>query len=533
MEIPAKTHISSVCALGPAVEKISGLKSNSASPTDTWLVKFKPGVAVEGHAVRNGFLKIFIDPGSLPPSIASAQQFALLLGLDYELNVYTEVTNKLLHFHISPTYVWAVGAGRGCSYADLVNLLRGHIYERGTSRLLSETQTLDVLDRNLYYTLKQEPDRPAIDNTKEPSYGHGELFSTLKYSMILSESAGDAMTLSTWVKSSRFNNTDFWKIMFLTCVGCYGMSLSRMTHNDIHTGNVFIKDLGEVQQFVFSINGTPILISSRYMPLIYDYDRAYVKHLGENYLNKHFHNNFCELYSQCNIFVPNKDMIKVFCYLYRGLPSLRATILDVLTSGRAKQKLREVYSVEEDSCFLQEQNRLTGDVFAMPIEDYALMNDCVTIIFNVFKLIPTEPANYDLDKWGFKNIYCINKANFKRDGEVDIFKQNKELNYILATLRSMPTKPETKSVTRISSVPRGMSVDKSKISRSPTPSRRKSLTKKSRVRKTKKSEISHSPPWKTPSRKKSLTKKSRVRTSPRAARRKSASPRKEKVHGRS
>ncbi len=456
MEVPAKEQISSVCSLGPAVEKITGLASDSASPTDTWLVKFKPDFDVEGKPMRNGFLKIYIDPSSLSSKSASLQQIAFLRGLNYELDVYTEVTNDFLKYHVAPTYVRAIGAGRGCSYADLLNMLRSHIYARGTSRLLSETQMLDALDRNLYYAWKQAGGRPAIDDIRTPRLGDGYMFSTLRYSMILSESAGDAVKLSDWATSGRFNLTDFWKIMFMTCIGCYGMSLGRMVHNDIHTGNVFIKDLGEVQQYVFSVDGTPIVISTRYLPLIYDYDRAYVERLGDNYLNRFFHRDFCEGYSQCNILVPNKDIIKVFCYLYHGLPTLRSTILGILApTDTAQRKLEQVYNTGTDmgqTCFLQERNRFSGELLAMPLADYAYMNNCISVIANIYRLIPSESNKYNLDRWGLKNIYCINKANFDRSGKVDIAKQQHELNYLLSIVRpatSRAFKELVKPVTRV------------------------------------------------------------------------------------
>ena len=47
------------------IKNISGLKSNSASPTDTWILNFNPDVTYDNIHIKTCFLKIFIDQKDL------------------------------------------------------------------------------------------------------------------------------------------------------------------------------------------------------------------------------------------------------------------------------------------------------------------------------------------------------------------------------------------------------------------------------------------------------------------------------------
>ena len=65
------------------VERINGLSSNSASPTDTWILKFKPDASIYHRykKIDDCFFKIFIDTSKLNPDYEYLNE---LEGLSYE-----------------------------------------------------------------------------------------------------------------------------------------------------------------------------------------------------------------------------------------------------------------------------------------------------------------------------------------------------------------------------------------------------------------------------------------------------------------
>jgi len=55
------------CEMSRCVQRIQGLASNSVSPTDTWIIHFKPGVHYEMAPIKTTFTKVFVsfDQGSV------------------------------------------------------------------------------------------------------------------------------------------------------------------------------------------------------------------------------------------------------------------------------------------------------------------------------------------------------------------------------------------------------------------------------------------------------------------------------------
>ena len=86
-----------VCEIQDCIKKIQGFPSNSASPSDTWVVDFKKNTFYQDHKIYSGFLKIFINP-------ISAKKFKYpdngLISLDYELKIYRDIIRPLVDLNI-------------------------------------------------------------------------------------------------------------------------------------------------------------------------------------------------------------------------------------------------------------------------------------------------------------------------------------------------------------------------------------------------------------------------------------------------
>jgi hypothetical protein len=306
--------------------------------------------------------------------------------------------------------------------------------------------------------VNEERKRPAIqDNASMPidkiidysKWPH-------KYNMILLENMEDNLTLNKWLFMHSMDKdwTEFYNILFQVAVACYAMSLSKMVHNDLHSSNIFIKDLGVSTYFLYNINDTKKVIKTRYQPLIYDFDRAYQGTLGNNELLTA--RSLCDKGSQCNIFVENKDIIKILCYVYNMVDKkdIKNNIVNIVskdtTSGSFLKNTYDIITIDKDGtkkkdCFLQYMD-VDGLKTSVPLEWYNNHNDTL----NIVQKISSELPNYVVQLVNSANkVFNCNKDFFNEDGTLNILKAteaklNTEKDFIFDT-EDISLKEKTKS----------------------------------------------------------------------------------------
>ena len=435
-----------VCSIGKYVNNIKGLDGSSASPTDTWVITFKDGVTFKNVSIKKGFLKIFVSPDSAKDVDMSIDNILNTKALQYEMRVYKDIITPLLDNKICPNFVKYLGRGINCTYNDLLKLLVGKLTHDGKT---ITTLLPALLKRNIYSIINKTP-RLSIDDISNIACPTDySLKKFLKFDIILNE-AVQFDTLTKWLDlnfSSPSFNVEFWNIVFQICVACYSMSLSLLVHNDLHSGNIFIKDLGVSTNLLFYIDDKPVIINTRYIPLIYDFDRAYVKRkeFGEN---ENLNSTLCSKTSQCNIFIPNKDIIKVFCYIFLYVRTERRNIINLFVPDGLSTDIVESYNFinihGEKHCFLQYIDTHTHKVKSIPNEWYYNFYSCSTIINNIIRIHLTT---YDLSTSVLpENIYHCNKRYFNPiDGKLMIpFGKNYEFDkfgdedsYIISSIEKM------------------------------------------------------------------------------------------------
>ena len=397
-----------VCELSNIITEVKGLPSNSNSPSDTWIVTFKDGITYRyNHSLEilhSGFLKIFINTENL--TYKSPHK----LGLEYELKVYKIIKN-ILNYKISPNFVRLLAHGEKCSYEDLLNILLDKL-----PSLKDRRQYINSLNRNLYYIMLEKDDRPAIQSKLSLSMLNSVNFSDYKYNIILTKNMENNITFNQWLKSYKEedNLTELWNILFQVASACYIMSLCKMVHNDLHTDNIFLHKLENETYFLYNINDTRTVIKTRYQVLIYDFDRAYAQNLGDNPLNE----ENCKKFSQCNILIENKDIIKVLCHIYKYVnEKMKNIILNLLTTDNLFQSIiSNSYNYRSRGiqfCFLQ-YNDETG-IKSLPTEWYSNFNDNFHIIQKIrHELYQDYSPTLVLDN----NIFTYAKDFFDDDGKI-------------------------------------------------------------------------------------------------------------------
>lgn len=308
------------CEIGGCIENITGLASDSASPTDTWILNFRRGTMYKGKNINSAFLKWWADPSSpldrfemvnnqmmvyTPPQSglisglfrAQAQNQpnlypnrelqTSLLALNYELNIYREIIKPLIELQICPNFVRYIASSDGTCTLDNMS-----------SFLHSLNNPLNRLGRSLRYMLTNINGRPSINSNVDLNQNQ-QYISTLrndyKFRLLITESMENSSTWHTFVDTTLIQTNDtlqdflvpdqnktILKLFFQILVGCLAMNYSNMTHKDLHSGNVFITPRSNNEELVYIIDGNAYRTDLPFLAKIYDFDRAYVQNLGEN-----------------------------------------------------------------------------------------------------------------------------------------------------------------------------------------------------------------------------------------------------------
>ena len=455
-----------ICKVNNCIIQVDGMESNSASPTDTWFLTFNDETTYDGVPVKKAFLKLFIDPENTRDTLTSSV-IDEIKGLEYELNVYKDIIRPLIDLDICPNFVKYLGSTKNCTYTDILNFLFGKI-EDAFGRKFSITECKQRLNYNILNCLvKKCNERPPINH----NIGHkiSEILdpvkNSIRFDMLLTETKEGNVKYFDFINNVIIPKIDtarniLWETLFQIVAACYAMSLSKMVHNDLHSNNIFIEDLGDEKTFLYVINDTPYILKTRYKVLIYDFDRGYVNRLGNNTL---LHPNFdCRYNKQCNHFVDNKDILKIMCYVF--LPLIRSTsttlpdLLNILLSSLGPELDNEIFkmytniSSSFNDCFFGPYLNTDQDTF---FRQFYTSSEIVKNIGNNLPEYTIEDfSDIDTDK-----LYVCNSVFFNTNGEINkteydrIFDetivklQNKNEEY-KSIFRDIPIIPRTETPVR-------------------------------------------------------------------------------------
>ena len=304
-------RLSNLCQMEKCVMGINGRASDSASSTDTWVCDLDPTTTYRGKSIATTFMKIGINPGSMPkPMAGNRKQAADALdriqaatGLMYEFQVYNTIITPILDTGICPNFLRSYLVSYNCQYDDLLVTLKKGLVRHGVDPEFAYRH----LNRNLHYMYEGKDKRPAIQSSR------GLL------------SVYPLPSLRYMVLTTEFNNvTDYWAwldenhslesrsvVLLQIVIGLYVMSKSKLMHNDLRAPNIFVQKLPQPAYWTYVIGDLTVCIFTVYVALIYDFDRATSVSLGENVFVKE-----SGIYDPgIGLFEENRDIV---C-LYRSL----------------------------------------------------------------------------------------------------------------------------------------------------------------------------------------------------------------------
>lgn len=421
-----------LCKIKNCIINISGMDSNSTSPSDTWFLNFdntyyKNEYLNEITKIDKGFLKLFL---SINDHLRKEKFKKALYGLRYEIDVYRNVINKFLNLKICTNFVNFLGATSSCTYNNLITLLSNNIIIESTKLPVSEIEK--SLKNTIYNcfinSCKKRQTIERIVHTEEGEEDEEDEENEIKnfnpssynYSMILLESIPkNTISFTIWLNENYSKHThEFWNILFQIVYACYIMSLSKMNHNDLHASNIFIQELDEKQVFLYYINEEKYYILTKFKVMLFDFDRSYVEFLGKN---KMLNTSLCQKGQQCNKFVENKDVIKLFCYVFKRYflnnknEDVKEKLLNIISDCKKIQNdLMDVYK----DCLLKYffNNSIEPDIFHHCHNTFKILQH---VYSNVNKVEFLDRVK-KIKKIEMKNVSVCNSSFFLSDGQINI-----------------------------------------------------------------------------------------------------------------
>lgn len=415
-----------ICNISKYVKGVKGIKGiNTSSSTDKWIISFK-------NTDTGGFLKIFLNycivgydnpqPCMYMPCLdENLCQYNTLstLSLRYELNIYKKVIDPILNFNISPNFIKPISNGY-CDFKTLLDILISSGMSVGEANKKLKRNISNILSHAKYKSTKKKSSTGKID------------LKQFKFGIIMNEAINPKNTITLSQLLMKWKNItkhmpSFMGILFQVFCACKVMSLSKLVHNDLHLGNIYVKKLNkpEIITYIFSNEFGDVvkytLLNQMYKIFIYDFDRSWCERLGKNL----FIENKCKKVSQCNFFIENKDIIKVLCYItkrYANIPTPKGFVPFITDNKYLQNYWYNIYTCCK-KCFLRDSNQIT-----VPINKYKQSFSSIKIIQNFAQYMKSNNFNLEINSPKLitkeNKVYTALDSYFNHDGSIINFRKN-------------------------------------------------------------------------------------------------------------
>ena len=271
-----------------------------------------------------------------------------IIALDYERKVYKKLMlnmKKSDGSYIDPYYILpSLGEVVNIDFNDLCSFLNC-------------TEIEKQIFRRIVYIYIKYPDYYETTQRIEEIYEQGKIFdsaspeqikntqnivSKAKFNIIITPNIRHSTTLSDIMinitkkynkRQKEFYIKSICLLLKKSFIGIKYLLKNRITHNDLHSGNILVQD----------INGRGM-----YKVFIFDFDRSYIKGQENKLLNK-----YCDDYTQCNKFSKWLDMLKLLCYVIRYLhKNMCFSIFSIMSDNRINNtNFDEFYNLLKKNSF--------------------------------------------------------------------------------------------------------------------------------------------------------------------------------------
>jgi hypothetical protein len=293
------------------IESVKGLKHNSASKTETWIVNFNDEVARE-LKVSSAFMKISIDNSSYF-EYENNEIFTYLGTYKTENTIYLYI-NSLSEMKICNNFIRLLTVKNDVSLKDMTSIISEKMVN---GNFLYKPIAINNFKRNIIDTLKDNSTRSEIGVSRNRECDIN-LRRNWTYQYVMTEALSNKnYVFSAYMDSLYSNKIPFtintWNVIFQVSHACFIMEKFRISHNDLHTGNIYLKLQEKQEEFTYIVEDKIFTFTPKYIALIYDYDRSYAEINGIKINNTVTYKEF----AQTNEVIPGRDFIRFIYIVYR------------------------------------------------------------------------------------------------------------------------------------------------------------------------------------------------------------------------
>ena len=293
------------------IESVRGLKHSSTSKTETWIVNFNEEVAKE-LKVSSAFMKISIDSNSYFAG-ENKEIFSYLGSYKTENTIYSYI-NLLVEMKICNNFVRMLTVKNEVSLKDMTSIISEKMVN---GNYLNTTIATNNFKRNIIDSLKDLSLRNEIGVTIN-RHCIINLRKNWTYQYVMTEALSSKdIILSDYMNSLYSNKITFtintWNMIFQISHACFIMEKYRISHNDLHTGNIWLRLQEKQEEYTYIVEEKVFTFTPKYIALIYDYDRSYAEYNGIKIKNTITYSEF----AQTNEVVPGRDFTRFIFFVYR------------------------------------------------------------------------------------------------------------------------------------------------------------------------------------------------------------------------
>jgi predicted NAD-dependent protein-ADP-ribosyltransferase YbiA (DUF1768 family) len=382
------------------VYRINGIKGGS-TVSETWLLETKDKKKI--------YCKIFVNSSNNEnlkyANEQNKEHFTLSAkSLEYEKRVYKEIIDPMIKLKICKHFVPLITIYDSCNYQNLLSIVKNNVNHETENRLLTDEEVEYSLKRNINNTIIFNKNLLINNPTKQDCINYDNIDS-LSFSIILTKFFDNTKTTTfTQFLQKYASNVEFvLNVLFQIAVVCFALSLNKMTHNDLHADNIFIKQYENLQTFIYYINDVKYEITSFFKVYIFDFNFSFVENIGKN---EGINNHLCDNFNVCNFFVPNKDILKIICAVSKFLPfSVKYTS----NKEELRKEIFEIYNID-NQCFFRPNGQMGPSVTQ---DFFNKFDDPLSILNSIYNDIPkrNNSTTGKIHEQNIKPVYDGNLFN--------------------------------------------------------------------------------------------------------------------------
>lgn len=248
--------------------------------------------------------------------------------------IYEKVIHKIITDRASPHFMLFLGYVK---VNDWIQFLNNSIVNSNVEPIDSNntiTNNTNTSNKRFLYQKEQIQqsflERFDIEEDNKP-VGGSFLITECGYGISLS-----SYLTSVFKSTSESDRRTLYNIMFQVLYTLSVMSRYKLTHYDLHLGNIYLEDLSKYTShpefYVYFINETEyvVLVLNKYLAKVFDFDWSFhPDHLTEPQKESR-HKYPCQLFGVCNEHNIYFDVFKICSQLYTYRKYLPASILDFM-----------------------------------------------------------------------------------------------------------------------------------------------------------------------------------------------------------